>query len=73
MVSPLPSFTSSEPVLMCHPALFFLANNQLLKVFHHPHSLTVLNEILGVVTVVVWIAVLLLGIFAVVTGRLFRD
>ncbi|TGZ76585.1 hypothetical protein EX30DRAFT_344755 [Ascodesmis nigricans] len=54
-------------------AAFFLASTQLLRVFGLPRALTVLAEILGVATVVVWIVVLLVGVFVVVTGRFRRE
>lgn len=59
-------------VVFAHAALF-LASNELLRAFDWPKALTVVNEILGVATIVVW-GVLLVGTaLAMATGRLVSD
>ncbi|KAI5811998.1 voltage-dependent anion channel, partial [Pyronema omphalodes] len=59
-------------VVFAHAALF-LANNQLLRMFQWPKALTIMNEVLGVATVVVW-GILMVGcMIGVVTGRLLED
>jgi len=59
-------------VVLAH-AVTFLAGNELLAVFGWPKGLTVVNEILGVATIVVWACLVLAGIVGVVTGRYMRD
>jgi tellurite resistance protein TehA-like permease len=59
-------------VVFAHATLF-LATNQLLRVYGWPKVLTVLNEILGVATVVVWAFVVLSVCVGIISGRLMRD
>lgn len=59
-------------VVFAHATLF-LASNELLRVFGFPKGLTVLIEIFGVATVVVWALVFLSACFGIFSGRLMRD
>lgn len=59
-------------VIFSHAAFFF-ASTELLKVFAYPRGLSILVEILGVATSVVWVVVLASAIFGIATGRLVRD
>lgn len=59
-------------VVFAHAAVF-LANNELLKAFEWPKALTVVNEVLGVATVVVWGALMCGCVLGLVTGRLLGD
>ncbi|KAA8908785.1 voltage-dependent anion channel [Sphaerosporella brunnea] len=59
-------------VVFAHAAVF-LASNELLRAFQWPRGLTLLNEVLGVFTLVVWAALVLGGLFGVATGRFVRD
>jgi len=59
-------------IIFSHVA-FFLASNELLRVFGYPRGLTILLEIFGVTTSVVWALVFVATVFGVATGRLVRD
>lgn len=59
-------------VVFAH-AVLFLATNELLRAFDWPKALTVVNEILGVATIVVWAILLVVVVLGVVTGRLVSD
>ena len=59
-------------VVFTHAALF-LASNELLRAFAWPKALTVLNELLGVATLLVWAALVVVCGIGMVTGRLLRD
>jgi tellurite resistance protein TehA-like permease len=59
-------------VVLAH-VVTFLAGNELLAVFGWPKGLTVVNEIFGVATIVVWACLVLVGIVGVITGRYMRD
>jgi hypothetical protein len=55
------------------PVAFFFASNGLLRAFDWPKGLTILNEILGVATIVVWALFIVGCLFGLVTGRFARD
>jgi hypothetical protein len=54
-------------------ATFYLANNEILRAFEWPKGLTLLNEIFGVATIVVWGALMVGCLLGLVTGRFARD
>jgi tellurite resistance protein TehA-like permease len=54
-------------------AAFFLASNELLRAFDWPKGLTILNEILGVFTLVVWVTLMGVCLMGLMTGRFTRD
>jgi hypothetical protein len=54
-------------------ATFFLSSNELLRAFEWPKGLTLLNEILGVATIIIWGALLLGCLLGLVTGRFAQD
>jgi tellurite resistance protein TehA-like permease len=59
-------------VIFAHVALF-LASNELLRAFGWPKGLSILNEIFGLGTVVVWVFVMLGLGYGIVSGKLMRD
>ncbi|KAF8538780.1 voltage-dependent anion channel [Trichophaea hybrida] len=59
-------------VVFAHAALF-LCSNELLSAFEWPKALTVVNEVLGVATVVVWGGLVCACVLGMVTGRLLGD
>ncbi|KAI5780960.1 voltage-dependent anion channel [Geopyxis carbonaria] len=58
-------------VIFAHAALF-VASNELLRVFAWPKGLTIVNELLGVATVLVWAIVILVGATRIGSGG-YRD
>jgi hypothetical protein len=52
---------------------FTLASIELLKVFKYPRGLTILAEVIGVATIIVYALVLLSAVFGITSGRLLRN
>lgn len=50
-----------------------MASNDLLRVFEWPKALSVLNEVLGITTIVVWASLVVVSIAGLATGRSLRD